>query len=301
MPTALVIGDVMTDIVVRPQGAIARGADTRATIRSVPGGSGANQAAWLATEGVTTIFAGRVGRRDHAHHIAALHQYGVRAELGVDDDVATGTLVTLVTPDGERSFLTERGANDRLCDADLPDALLDGIDLMAISGYALLCETPRAAVLRLAAEARRRDITIAVDPGSYSYLAEIGPANVLAWTEMAQICIANRNEAAVLTGVGDLGQQLQRLNQTYALAVVKCGAEGAVAASGAKRCHTAAPAVEVVDPTGAGDAFAGGFLAAFLSGADVGACLRRGAALGAQCVAQLGGRPPVPADRASRI
>ena len=60
-PRVLVIGDVMTDVIVVPEGPLVRGSDRRASIRSRPGGSGANQAVWLAAAGARTSFVGRVG------------------------------------------------------------------------------------------------------------------------------------------------------------------------------------------------------------------------------------------------
>src|SRR4051794_9905766 len=99
MPTVLVIGDVMTDIIVRPEGLVALGADRRAEIRTLPGGAGANQACWLAHEGIATRFAARVGAGDRARQKMLLSGYGVDARLGADESFPTGTLVTLLSPD----------------------------------------------------------------------------------------------------------------------------------------------------------------------------------------------------------
>ena len=66
LPRILVIGDVMTDVIVRPEGPLARGSDRRASIAFKPGGSAANQAAWLASFGVEVDFVGRVGAADVA-------------------------------------------------------------------------------------------------------------------------------------------------------------------------------------------------------------------------------------------
>lgn len=62
--TVVVVGDVMNDVVVRARGPVEVASDTDSEIRSSPGGSGANQAAWLATLGVAVIFYGRVGGAD---------------------------------------------------------------------------------------------------------------------------------------------------------------------------------------------------------------------------------------------
>ena len=85
MPKVLVVGDVMTDIVVRPEGPLALGSDRRATIRAMPGGAGANQAAWLATEGISVVFAGRVGSTDHAHQTQLLADVASTPVSAVDE------------------------------------------------------------------------------------------------------------------------------------------------------------------------------------------------------------------------
>jgi sugar/nucleoside kinase (ribokinase family) len=293
MPSVLVIGDVMTDIVVKPEGALVPGADRRATIRQLPGGSGANQAAWLAVEGVDVTFVGRVGAADHARETESLARFGVRAVLAKDEVLPTGTLVTFLSPDGERSFLTDRGANLNLSSEDLPDALLDGTDFVHVSGYSLFESGPRAAVLDLIARATRRGIPYSVDPSSYSFLEEVGREAFLGWTGSARICFPNEREAETLTGSGDPDRQLDLLTQTYELIVLKRGTEAAHAAEAktVRRWCVPVPQVEAIDSSGGGDAFLGGFLAAFLRGEGMEDCLTRGVTLGSQAVTTFGGRP----------
>ena len=101
----LVVGDVMTDIIVRPHAALARGSDTAATIRDRPGGSGANQAAWIAALGGSVAFFGRAGAADCAAQAAALRRHGVQAHLAADADLPTGRLVTLQP--GERRLISD--------------------------------------------------------------------------------------------------------------------------------------------------------------------------------------------------
>ncbi len=292
MPSVLVVGDVMTDIVVRPEGPIATGADTRATILMLPGGSGANQAAWLAGEGVTVRFAARVGRADHARQLAALSEHGVDARLALDEKLPTGQIVTLAWAE-ERSFLTDRGANEALCRADLPDTLLDGVDFVAVSGYVLFKPGPREAVLDLLKEANRRGIGFCVDPSSWSFLEEVGAEHFLNWTEGARICFPNKAEAATLAGSGDLDTQLTALCWHYPLVVIKHGTEDAVAAEreSGRRWSVPVPKVDAIDASGGGDAFLAGFLGAHLRGEGIEAGLRRGVELGARAATNLGGRP----------
>ncbi|MGD0719922.1 MAG: PfkB family carbohydrate kinase [Roseiarcus sp.] len=289
-PRILVVGDVMIDLVVRPEGPLAIGSDRRARIEARPGGSAANQAVWLAHFGVATTFVGRVGAADLAAQTAQFAQSGVDARLAADDERETGRLIALIDAVGERSFLTDRGANDGLCEADVPDPLLAGIDLIHLSGYSFVAPSPRGVVRRVIARAGAAPVS--VDPASAEFLREIGPDNFLAWTQGAQICLPNADEAAALTGAADGEAQLAALARHYPLVVIKRGAQGCAAAAGARRWRVPAPAVAAVDTTGAGDAFVAAFLAARLGGAGMNDCLARAAAAGAAATAFVGGRPP---------
>jgi sugar/nucleoside kinase (ribokinase family) len=83
-PRLLVIGDVMTDVIVRPEGPLANGSDRRARIAFRPGGSAANQAAWLASFGAKVDFVARVGLADVESETARLKAIGVAAHLAGD-------------------------------------------------------------------------------------------------------------------------------------------------------------------------------------------------------------------------
>ena len=298
-PLALVVGDVITDILVRPDGSLRRGTDRAAVIRVLPGGAGANQAAWLARFGVGARLAARVGAADLPAIAARLRRLGVEPALTADPGLATGTIVTLLDPDGERSFLTDRGANAKLACADLPARLLDGAALLHLSGYALFAPGPRQAVLALAAAARGRGIPVTVDAASSGFLAEVGAAAFLAWTRGAAICFANADEAALLAGADEPARQRAALLASYDRVVIKRGAAGAELAARNGRVWTQpAPDVAAVDATGAGDALLGAFLAAWLAGAPPEACLAAGVAAGAAAVTVPGGQPPDDATQA---
>ena len=140
----LVVGDVMTDIIVRPEGPIVLGSDRRAEIRNRPGGSGANQAVWLGAAGADVLFAARVGADERAMYENYFRGRGVVPALGGDKDLPTGVLVTIVDPSGERSFLTDRGANLNLGEDDLGESLLDGVGLVLVSGYSFFATSAMA-------------------------------------------------------------------------------------------------------------------------------------------------------------
>ncbi|WP_437313581.1 carbohydrate kinase family protein [Sorangium sp. So ce385] len=288
----LVVGDVMTDVIVRPEGPLVRGSDRRAKIQSRPGGSGANQAVWLGSMGARVSFVARVGASDKPHLEAYFKGFHVDAMLAADPREPSGVLVVLVDADGERSFLTDRGANLALEPSDMPLWLLDETRLVLVSGYSLFAEGPRRAVLWLAGEARRRGIPVAIDAASVGFLREVGVEAFLEWTRGMSTLLANADEAEALSGTGDLAGQMIALGACFERVIIKRGARGA--ALGGRhgvRLDAPAPLVAVVDTTGAGDAFAAGFIAAELEGAGEAACLRRGVEAGSKAVTQLGGQP----------
>lgn len=298
--SVLVVGDVIDDILVRPLQPVTPGSDTRAEIRRAPGGSGANQAAWLGWLGAPVSFAGRVGVADVGRHSAALRGHGVHPVLSVDPDRPTGTIVLLVGADGERTMYVERGANPWLQPADLPDDLLDEVRLLHVSGYCLIDEPARSTVLGLVAQAGRRGVPVSVDPGSAAFLREVGPAEFLGWTRGAGLAFPNQDEAVVLTGLDDPGAAAAALCSAYEVVVLTLGAEGAiVAVAGADPVRCPGDPVAALDSTGAGDAFAAGFLHAWLSGPAAGDALDRavtaagaGNRVAALALGTLGARPP---------
>lgn len=295
---ALVIGDVMTDVIVRPEGPIARGSDRRASISVQPGGSAANQAAWLAHHGAGVDFVARVGAGDVEGEAARFEAIGVTPHLVGDPNRETGRLIALIDKDGERSFLTDRGANEKLEARDIPDALIASASHISLSGYSFFAPSPRAAVLDVMR--RAGDKPISVDPASAEFLREVGAENFLAWTRGATILFPNEEEAAVLAGSTDPETQCARLAARYPLVVIKRGAAGAEAAEGAQRWRVKMSKTEPIDTTGAGDAFVAGFLAARLTGANIEIALARATKAGAVASTIVGGRPSAPSVRPNR-
>ena len=291
-PRILVIGDVMTDVIVRPEGPLARGSDRLASITVQPGGSAANQAAWLASFGVKVDFVARVGLADVESETSRFKAIGVTPHLAGDRTHETGRLIALIGPDGERSFLTDRGANEALAARDITDALIERAELILLSGYSFFGPSPRAAVLDVMR--RAGDKPIGVDPASAEFLREVGADNFLGWTRGAAILFPNEEEAAILAGSDHPETQCAHLAARYPLVVVKRGAAGAEAAAGEKRWRVDAPKIEAVDTTGAGDAFVACFLAARLHGADIPIALERAVAAGAAASASVGGQPRRP-------
>jgi len=255
----VVVGDLMVDVVARMSGPLAHGSDTPAAISSRPGGAGANVAAWLAGCGVPVTLVARAGADDAGRGaVERLRGHGVDvAAVAFDPDVATGMCVVLVAPDGERSMLPDAGANAALSVGDLPD--FEAGAHLHLAGYTLLRDgPPRETALEALRRARAAGMTISLDPSSAAPLRAFGPERFLDLAGPVDVLLPNRDEAAVL---GSLTSRAREV-------VVTLGPDGAAWTDGAEKVASpAAAAGPVADTTGAGDAFAAGFLAAWLDGA----------------------------------
>lgn len=289
----VVVGDVMTDILARTHGPIAAASDTPTTIAFSPGGSAANVACWLAAAGVAVHFVGCVGADPFgALHRAAFERAGVVAHLAVDADRPTGTLVALVDPDGERSMLSDRGANLGLTPDHLPGELFRPGAVLHLSGYTLLAPETRPAARAALGLARARAMRVSVDPASASLLDAAGPADFLAWTAGADLCFPNLEEGRLLTGRADPELVARALGGHYREVALKQGAGGALwADAGGASAVCAAQPVAVADTTGAGDAFCAGFLSRWMRGAPAAEALAAAVRLGAEAASRVGARP----------
>jgi sugar/nucleoside kinase (ribokinase family) len=269
VPRVLVCGDVINDVLVEAPRRLVRGDDNPATIKIKPGGSAANQAAWMASLGLGVVFAGRAGAADADLHRAELARCGVEPKIVSDPEAATGSIVVLIDTDGERTMITDRGANLRLQPADVPEFLLDGADLLHLTGYTFFAPGPRKVASGLIEAAGRRGVPFTVDPSSAAFLRDLGPAEFLAWTAGAAVCFPNRDEALALAGSGqaaDPKDLAAALTRNYRVVALKLGSGGAVLATTDSAPVEIPPvATSVRDTTGAGDAFCAGFIAAWLS------------------------------------
>jgi sugar/nucleoside kinase (ribokinase family) len=291
----VVCGDVINDILVKPAGDVVRGSDTVSLIEARPGGSAATQAAWLGWLGVDVTFAGRCGARDVSYHRAELERFGVRTWLVADPEADTGSIVIMVSPDGERTMFTDRGANLRLRRSDLPADLLDDAAVLHLTGYTFFEPALREVAFWLMADARDRGVPVTVDPGSAAFLARLGEGDFAAWTAGAAVCFPNLDEGAVLTGMAPSSDPIgmaARLSARYDLVALKLGGDGCVvAARDSAPVLVAGIPADVQDTTGAGDAFCAAFLSRWLAGQEPAVAAGFAVRIAATAVSALGGRP----------
>ena len=305
---ALVVGDVIDDILVTPSTPIRTNTDTHASIKQSPGGSAANFACWLGsiskktdtvhTDTVhtdTVQFVGRVNQEDLGRHQKVLEQFGVTPHLQADKDLATGSIVVIVEGQ-DRSFLTDRGANQNLDISAIPDQLFG--DLIYVSGYSLLSISEKD-IKTLISRAHNLGAKVAVDPGSAGFIQDFGIKRFLDAIKDVDILLPNLEEGRILTGEDRPEIITAMLNERFPLVALTMGSDGCavraspeLASKEAFYLQLATPIAQSVDPTGAGDAFAAAFLNSYITTGNLEVAGKAGIRLGGIAVTLNGGRPP---------
>jgi sugar/nucleoside kinase (ribokinase family) len=273
------LGDLLLDVVVRLEAAPANDDDVPATIVLVPGGQAANVAAWARWLGAEARL---IARRtdDSAGRLIAdeLERRGVELAGPLAPGERTGSVVALVAPDGTRTLASDRGAAGELAAADVGAGMLEGGDVLHVAGYTLMREAGAEAGLRLAEAARRYGARVTVDLSSAHGIAQLGRDEMRRRVRALEpdVVFANEAEAEAFGA---------RLDCVW---VVKRGALGCTVEHGGERVVHAGIHVErVKDTTGAGDAFAAGFLLE----SDLSAAAERGQAVAARCITRVGALP----------
>lgn len=290
----VVVGDLMNDIVVVPRGPILPDTDTESKVRPSPGGSAANTAAWLGSLGAPVDFVGAAGDADAERHAELFRLSGVTPHLQVEPGLPTGSIVILVRGE-ERSMLTERGANAAFRGESVSDALLDDAAIVHLSGYTIVKDFGSRAAQRVIARARDRGVAISVTPGSSGYLAEYGAERFLDDIRGTEVLIPNLAEGRLLSGREDPFEVGRALLEHAPLVLLTRGSLGVMLfRRGLPPLEIPPPPVaRLVDPTGAGDALAAGFLAHWVRSRDPEAAVRSAVLVAARAVMLLGGRPPL--------
>jgi ribokinase len=286
------LGDLILDVLIRRVGVPAMDSDV-ARIAVMAGGAAANTATWLAAEGESVGFLGAAGS-DFAGDmlIEDLSRRGITCAVIRSADRPSGILLLESGPDGHVRATARRGANDQFELGDEQRALLSRASWLHITAYAFFSESARPAVLEAARLARSSGSSVSLDLGAPHLVSHIGADQYLGLIRatQARVLLANELEASLLAGPAE--EALDALARLAPIAVLKRGASGCSVRSGAERFDVEAVAIEEVDATGAGDAFAAGLIHALRSGEDVRGAAFAGCVLGARCASRLGGRPP---------
>ena len=250
------------------------------------GGKGANQAVAAARLGARVAMVGRVGDDDHGSALrAALAAEGIDVEaVGLDESAPTGIAVITLDEHAENTIVVSPGANDWLAPEHLDPELIGGAAVVLVQ-----LEIPLETVTAAAKLARG---TLILNPAPARPL----PRELL---EHVDVAVPNRPELGILSGapepttVAEAAELARRLGYG-GTTVVTLGAAGAVFVDGKEVVHIPAPAVDPVDPTGAGDAFCGALGQALSQGWDMIDAVRRAVVAGALATTRPGAQTAMP-------
>ena len=274
MKRILVLGDLNLDVFVRDDTEVAEGAEVRSVVRAQAGGSAGTFARFAAAHGAEVAFIGTVGE-DRVGDLLerSLVDAGVIPHLA-RSSMPSGVIVALHRG-SERSMICSRGANDDTSVEAIEPELLEAADHLHVSGYALLSEAQWPAVTRAFALAARGNASLSVDPPPANLIEAFGVARFLDRIPESCWLFPNETEGRILTGETAHDRIVTRLAIRSEAGALTLGASGSLAWHGDERHAQTTSPLESVDTTGAGDAFAGAFVASFVALADLTEAHRR--------------------------
>ena len=259
-------------------------------LEQATGGSAGNAILTMARLGDRVGFVGKVGGDALGRFYAEnCRRCGIEAHLLKCDGLPTGVANTFISPDGERTFGTFLGAAATLRACDIVPQLFDDVAMAHIEGYLVQNHELMEAICRTATEC---GTMLSLDLASYNVVS----ADLDFFRHLVQdyidIVFANEEEAAAFTGRENPLEALREIASMKCLAVVKLGGNGASVRLGDEEAVVPSAGMPVVDTTGAGDFFAGGFLHALHQGAPLPDCLRLGCLIAGHVVGVVGTKLP---------
>ncbi len=291
MPQIICLGILVADILGHPIDTLpARGAlQLVASIAPYIGGCAANTGIGLQKLGIETLVVGQVGRDGLGDFVLGeLERAGVQAQISRDEGAPTSATMVLVSSDAERSFLHCTGANATLSPQNFGFLEAEGAELLHIAGHGLMPRfdgAPCAALLRCAREI-----------GLKTSLDTAGAPDE-AWRENLRLClphldyfVPSLHEVEALFPDAKTPREVaaRLLEAGVGTVALKMGERGSLICTRDAAFEVAPFEVDAVDATGAGDAFAAGFLAGVTKGFSPDGCARLGNAVGALCVTRIG-------------
>jgi sugar/nucleoside kinase (ribokinase family) len=302
-PRIVVLGDLVVDAVLAPDRPLEHATDVPGRVRLLQGGSAATTARWLGRLGARSSMIAAVGRDPAGRALVdALRSDRVTPRVVRVQGATTGRIGVLVSPDGERSFVTDRRAALQLRAGDLKPAWFARADALHMPVYSLLDEPLSLAGRRAIELARGAGAAVSID------LASIGPllargrrvARALLDEIAPDLLFTTAAEAEGLLG----RYAVEGLLVFAPVAVVKRGSKGATVLAregdAQLRFEVATAHIAATDTTGAGDAFDAGFLVAWFTaraaGKSLPASLQRAALAGHRAAARqlTSERPELP-------
>ena len=289
MSRIVVLGDLNLDVHARRPSGLAPGEEARDLVRVTAGGSAGTFARIAAAQGASVTFLGCVGA-DLAGDllVRSLENSGVKA-LVQRAERPSGVILA-IQQGSERTMVCSRGANDGIRADRIDGSVFEGADHLHVSGYAFLSSAQRPAVEHAIVLAHERSLSVSVDPPPANLIRDHGVEAFLGLLPAGAWLFPNRTEGEILTGASEPNAIVGRLAAQFEVGALTLGGCGSLAWAGEARHAQSARPLDSVDTTGAGDAFAGAFVAAYLETRDV-AWANEAAGSAARTHLQTVGRP----------
>jgi sugar/nucleoside kinase (ribokinase family) len=293
-----IIADISIDVPALPQ----RGGDVIGSPARVSAGGGFNILAAASRNGLSTAFAGQHGTGPNGDRIRAdLAAEGIAALMSPSERGDSGFCIVLVEPDGERTFVTSPGVEASPGAVPLSDLRIGPADAVFVSGYDL-CYPDLGPAIAAWIATLPPSTYLMIDPGPL--VAEIPPHILDAVLVRVDALTLNRREAGLLAGLGDPDAAVRHIVPRLAsgaLLIVRDGPAGCLLVGEGMPLpgrRVPAPAVRMIDSTGAGDAHTGVFIASLAAGLAPFDAARRANAAAAIAVTRRG---PATAPRTEEL
>ena len=265
-------------------------AEEQISVEIAAGGSGANSMIGISQLGGTSAFSGKIGRDEHGK----LYREKLEA-LGVSDclaegEGATGSSLILVSEDGARTMNTFLGMSQELMNPDIDPDIIQSSKYLYLTGYLWDTESQKKAVLNALDEAKKREIKVALSLSDPFCVTRHKEDFINLLKGYASMVFCNQEEAFTLLDTEITQKAVETLSDWTETVALTIGAYGALISHQGETCYIDPLPVRVEDTTGAGDAFAAGFLYGMthnMSPLDSG---RIGATLAAAVIGQTGPR-----------
>ena len=270
-----VIGDAFIDVIV-PAQSIKPGETHHRKIVTLCGGT-ANVAVQIAKLGEQSKFIGKIGDDAFGKHFKEnLRHNGVKDLTFMDGTNQTGSCIALVYKNGERTMIANRGANDYLEKEEIESYIgeITRSKIIYFSGYSLLSRKNSESVLYGIEKCHNQNCKIYFNPGAPNLIKEDFKKVIRDWVD---ILILNIEEAKNMTKKNEIEEITKSLNNMVDTAVITMGEDGCIIIpKGDNYMHVGTKKSDVMDTTGAGDAFAAGLIVGKLKGQEDRECARLG-------------------------
>ncbi len=251
------------------------------------GGAVSNTINGLASLGIHSGYIGKIGRDEIGKiFLKDIKDKNIAPHL-LYGESTTGRAITLVSPDGERTFGTFLGAATEMSAADLESRIFKNYEWLMAEGYLIYNRDLITAALKMAKD---HQLKIAMDMASYNLVEENRDFIISLLEKYVDVVFANEQEARALTKIEEPGLALKEIGKLCRYAVVKLGEHGSIIMKDDQTIKVQGVQADCIDTTGAGDLYAAGFLYGLIKGKSLLQCGEIGSLLGANVVETIGAK-----------